>query len=465
VTTDQPLTARLEQEARQRHLLVQVLRATLIILLFVVTALSIVTESTENRLGVALEERWWLAVGLVILFFAAVVGIDILTPRRKLSTISAILFGSFAGIIATAILGIIIDFFLNTYGWASEFQRLALSAKLILGLGLCYLGITTVLQTQDDFRLVIPYVEFAKQYRAVRPLVLDTSAIIDGRILALAELSVIQAPFIVPAFVIRELQTLADSGDRLKRARGRRGLDILARLQQTPTIELSIDASDTPGTDADSKLLDLAERAPATIVTTDSGLARVALLRSIAILNVNDLASALRPTALPGQRLIVELIRPGDHPGQAVGYLDDGTMVVAENGAPAIGTTTTLLITSSTTTAAGRLIFGRIPSSPTDPPARAPTDAHAATDAERAAGVTTDLGVLDAPNEAPETPEAPSAFDPRIAQPDEQSDEQPGDPHTPRTPSPGSESHSPASPFGPHRAKKPPPSPRNPRRG
>jgi len=428
----------MELEHRQRHVLVQVLRATLIVLLFIVTALSIVTESTETRLGVKLEDRWWLAVGLVVLFFAAVVGIDILTPRRKLSTISAILFGSFAGIIATAILGIIIDFFLNTYGWAAEFHRLALSAKLILGLGLCYLGITTVLQTQDDFRLVIPYVEFAKQYRTVRPLVLDTSSLIDGRILALAELGILQAPFIVPAFVIRELQTLADSGDRLKRARGRRGLDILAKFQRVPMIELTIDESDTAGADTDHKLLDLAERAPATIVTTDSGLARVAVVRSIAVLNVNDLGAALRPTVMPGERLSIELIRSGDHAGQAVGYLDDGTMVIAENGASAIGQTVTLLITSTTNTSAGRLIFGRIPS---DAPASAdPPDTE-----DTSGGDEPD--VLDATNEAPETRDTPEANG------------------TQGSPSAHEHERRSDSPLGPHLKKKLPPSSRNPRRG
>lgn len=454
MTTDQPLTARLEQEARQRHLVVQVLRATLIILLFVVTALSIVTDSAENSLGVRLEERWWVAVILVVLFFAAVVGIDILTPRRKLSTISAILFGSFAGIIATAILGIILDFFLNTYGWAAEYHRLALSAKLILGLGLCYLGITTVLQTQDDFRLVIPYVEFAKQYRAVRPLVVDTSALIDGRILALAELAVIQAPFIVPAFVIRELQTLADSRDRLKRAKGRRGLDILSKLQHAPTIELTIDESDAPGVDVDNKLLDLAERAPATIVTTDSGLVRVAQVRSIAVLNINDLAGALRASVLPGERITITLIRAGDHPGQAVGYLDDGTMVVAENGADAIGRSVSLLITSSTNTAAGRLIFGRLhDASPRDgdaTPDRADAQPNHDSDAadDRRADPTDDddsgEDITDAPGASDHDsgPDAPRAEDPR--QPDARPD---------------------AGPLGPHRSKKLPPTQRNPRRG
>jgi len=438
VAHDQPLTARLEQEARQRHLLVQVLRATLIILLFVVTALSIVTESTDNSLGIKLEDRWWVAVICVVLFFAAVVGIDILTPRRKLSTISAILFGSFAGIIATAILGIIIDFFLNTYGWAAEYHRLALSAKLILGLGLCYIGITTVLQTQDDFRLVIPYVEFSKQYRAIRPLVLDTSALIDGRILALAELGVLQAAFIVPAFVLRELQALADSSDRLKRARGRRGLDILAKLQQTPTIELTIDESDTIGADADTKLLDLADRAPATIVTTDSGLVRVALVRSISVLNINDLAGALRASVLPGERITLPLIRPGEHHGQAVGYLEDGTMVVAENGASAIGQTVTLMVTSSTTTAAGRLIFGRMP---TDPGARA--DATRGDD---------ELPIVDHPGDA--DPDAEDG-------PDGATDA--GSPSAePRITPTGTSGD---GPFGPHRRKKLPPSSRNPRRG
>ena len=417
----------MELEARQRHRLVQILRAVLIILLFVVTALAIVTDSAESTLGLKLSDWWWVAVILVVAFFAAVVGIDILTPRRKLSAISAILFGCFAGLIATVILGLLINLFVETYAIPPEYDRIVLTAKVVLGLGLCYIGITTVLQTQDDFRLVIPYVEFSRQYRAVRPLVVDSSALIDARILALAELGVMQAPFIVPEFVVRELQTLADSSDRLKRSRGRRGLDVLARLQQTPSIELTIDRSEVPGSDVDSQLLDLAERAPATIVTTDSGLVRVAQVRSVAVLNVHDLAEALRPTVVPGDRITVAVVRHGDHPGQGVGYLDDGTMVVVENGAHAVGRTESVLITSATTTAAGRLIFARVPNGEGAPAMReqdAPTEVDVATE---------------------EPPADAAGVDDSTSPPE----------HRPP----------PTGPFGPHRKKKAPPSSRNPRRG
>ena len=128
---------------------------------------------------------------------------------------------------------------------------------------LCYLGITTVLQTQDDFRLVIPYVEFAKQIRGPRPLLLDTSALIDARIADLADTGIIQSPVVIPHFVVAELQLLADSSDKLKRARGRRGLDVIARLQRAAALDVSIDETAVPGKAVDQMLVELARRMPA----------------------------------------------------------------------------------------------------------------------------------------------------------------------------------------------------------
>jgi uncharacterized protein YacL len=354
---------RIDQEQRQRAALVNLARAVFVVLLAVVTALGILTVSAEDdKVGSEFVRFAWLAIIAVLLFAGCVVGIDLLTPRRKLTMISAILFGSFAGIIVAVAFGILIDLIAKTWGFADDYDRYALTVKLIVGLGLCYIGVTTVLQTQDDIRLVIPYVEFTKTYRGTKPMLVDTSCLIDGRLLDIAEVGFLQAPLVIPQDVIDELQALTDSGDRLKRARGRRGLDLLSRLQRSTMLDVTIsDATTIPGRGVDQILVELAQQMPAGIITTDAGLARVAAVHDIPVLNVNDLANAMKPQVVPGQELDVEVIRVGEQPGQGVAYLDDGTMVVIENGADAVGSRVSVDVVSAMQTSAGRLIFGRIP--------------------------------------------------------------------------------------------------------
>lgn len=353
---------RRDEEEIQRNRLVNLLRIILLVLVSVVLALAIVQGSATSPTLIALQKYWWAAAAATALFCGLIIAIDILTPKRKLSTISAILFGAFAGLIATLVLGFVIDYLAQVYfpEGRQDFNQIILAIKVILGLGLCYLGATTVLQTQDDFRLVIPYVEFAKQLRGPKPLLLDTSALIDGRIHDVAEVGLLQSPLVVPRFVISELQTLSDSADRMKRARGRRGLDVVTKLQKSPRLDVTIDETPIPGMDVDAMLVELAKLLPGIIVTTDAGLGRVAGIQGATVLNMHDLANALKPSVIPGEMLNLPLIKRGEQPGQGVGYLDDGTMVVAENGERAIGREVALTVTSTMQTSAGRLIFGRI---------------------------------------------------------------------------------------------------------
>jgi len=361
-----------DREELQRNRLIGYLRIVFVILLSVIVALGIVSESTETTSGVQLSNYWWLLAGGTAIFFFIVTGLDILTNRKKLSAVSAILFGAFAGLILTILLGLLIDFFVNVFyldpGMSAEQQalvaRVSLLVKVILGLGLSYLGASTILQTQDDFRLVIPYVEFAKQIRGTKPFIIDTSALIDGRILDISEVGLIQVPLVVPRFVIDELQTLSDSGDKLKRARGRRGLDILGKLQKNPRMDITIDATMVAGKDVDQMLVELGKMMPGTIMTTDAGLVRVASIQGVGSMNIHDLANALKPSVIPGEPLNVNLIKAGEQPGQGVGYLEDGTMIVAENGAEYIGQEVQLIVTSTMQTSAGRLIFGRVTTEP-----------------------------------------------------------------------------------------------------
>ena len=356
-----------EREAKQRALLVNALRVLLLILLSVIVSLGIFPENAPDDPGrVQPTENWPVLVAFGVLFFAAIIAVDILTPRRKLSSLSAIIFGVFAGVILTVAAGVIIDYLREAFfagandSGVERYDSVFATIKLSIGVGLCYLGASTILQTQDDFRLVIPYVEFAKQIRGPKPLILDTSALIDGRVLSLAEVGLIQVPIVVPSFVIDELHALSDSGDKLKRNRGRRGLDMLSRLQKHGRLDVSIETKVVPGKDADQKLIELARTMPGVVLTTDSGLGRVASVQGVSALNMHDVANALKPSVIPGEPLTVHLIKPGEQPGQGVGYLDDGTMVVAENGGEFIDRTVELSVTSTMQTSAGRLIFGRI---------------------------------------------------------------------------------------------------------
>ncbi|MEZ6210936.1 MAG: hypothetical protein R3B46_06775 [Phycisphaerales bacterium] len=398
-----------DQRIRRRALIA--LRATVLLLMVVITSLGIVKLSSESSLGLDVVANWWAAVVGTLAFFALVVAIDILTPKRKLATISSILLGVFAGILATALLSFVVDLFKETFVFTDEYNRIFLTIKILLGIGLCYLGVTTVLQTSEDFRLVIPYVEFAKQFRGTKPLVLDSSALIDARVLEAAETGFLQAPLIVHRCVLDELQTMADAGDKSKRARGRRGLDIVARFQRSPRLDVSIDDAQIPGTGVDQKLVELARLLPALIVTGDTGLARVAAIQGVGVLNINDLSRAMRPTLVPGDSITIELVRPGEQPNQAVGFLDDGTMVVAENGAPHIDTTQQLTVTSAVQTSNGRLIFARMPSDAEAPDERAHAPATAEGEGPREHTdheSTADDPTQDAPAHAPRALRKPS---------------------------------------------------------
>jgi uncharacterized protein YacL len=161
--------------------------------------------------------------------------------------------------------------------------------------------------------------------------------------------------------VLRELQALADSGDKLKRARGRRGIDLLNRLRKNPRNSVQIDEGRVPGApDVDAKLIRLADTLGARIVTTDINLKKVADVQGVEVVNLNQVATAVRPVVLPGESLSVELIRPGESQGQAVGYMDDGTMIVVESARHRIGSTVDIIVTRLLQTPAGRIIFARL---------------------------------------------------------------------------------------------------------
>ncbi len=190
------------------------------------------------------------------------------------------------------------------------------------------------------------------------PKVLDTSVIIDGRVLDIVRSGFMEGPLLLPRFVLRELQLIADSGDAMKRGRGRRGLELLTRLQETTPIEI-VERDFDDIREVDAKLVRLAQERGAKLVTNDYNLNRVAHVEGVPVLNVNELANALKAVLLPGEELRVLVIREGREAHQGVGYLEDGTMIVVENGRRLIGETVDVAVTSALQTNAGRMIFAR----------------------------------------------------------------------------------------------------------
>ncbi len=291
--------------------------------------------------------------------------LDILTPRRKLGALAGVFFGLLVGLLISGALAPIAELINQSY--AINLSEAAVDAiKWIIGICICYLTITIVMRTKDDVRFVIPYVEFAKQTKGARPLVLDTSAIVDGRIADLCESRVFDAAIVVPRFVLNELQLIADSADKLKRNRGRRGLDVLKRMQASSVIDVEIDENAVAEIEAargvDQKLLLFTKVCNGRLATTDYNLTKVAQVRGVDVMNINDLANSLKVVALPGEAMQVKIVKPGEEADQGIGYLDDGTMIVVEGGRNKIGREVQISVTSSLQTSAGKMIFGRFES-------------------------------------------------------------------------------------------------------
>jgi uncharacterized protein YacL len=319
--------------------------------------------------GAIPEGHQWLAPATLFGTIFLAVGVilaDIFTPRKPLDVISAIYFGLIVGLFLAYVAGLAITPLLPTPAGSPQFAKVQAAVQLVLAIVLCYTCISLLLQTRNDFRFIIPYVEFSKEVKGRRPFILDTSVVIDGRIADVVESHVFDSQLIMPRFVISELQAIADSSDRLRRSRGRRGLDILNRLRNNPEVDLHIFDRDLPefaGQPVDLKLVALAKHVEGKLITNDYNLNKVARLHGVSVVNLNDLANALKPLFLPGEQVEVRIVKAGEEAGQGVGYLDDGTMVVVEGGRDHIHENVKISVTSVLQTSAGRMIFGRYESS------------------------------------------------------------------------------------------------------
>ena len=285
-------------------------------------------------------------------FGGLLVAVDEMLKGFSLRAFSATTFGLLLG----TVVALLIDH-------SGLFERVDENTRLLVRLGLflafSYIGIVLAMRSnKEDFSLIIPYVRFAPRNKPDNLLLLDTSAIIDGRVADLIEANFLEGIIVVPRFVLKELQQVADSNDAIKRARGRRGLEMLNRIQRNPRNEVKIHDGDFPEEkEVDTKLVRLARNLGAKLFTNDYNLSKIAELQSVNFVNMHELAKSLKSTLLPGEILTLRVVREGKDKGQGIGYLPDGTMVVINNAQPHVGQQVQAQVQNSLQTGAGVIIF------------------------------------------------------------------------------------------------------------
>jgi uncharacterized protein YacL len=305
----------------------------------------------------------WPGLGLGIVLGLVIVLIDRLLKGVSLRLFSSATFGLLLGWIFANLLiaSQILRYQTESAQWA---------ARLIVYAVFGYLGMMLAMRSsRDEFSLIIPYVRFAREATQHEPLVIDTNVIIDGRIGDLCGTGFLSRSLIVPRFILDELQLLADSHDPTKRERGRRGLEILNQMQSSRDIELTVHESTADDVDlgTDARLVRAAKVLKARLLTNDHALAQIARLQQVPVLNLAELARALRPTVVAGDEIDLHLVKGGRESHQAVGYLPDGTMIVVNNARAHVGKTRTVVVASALQTAAGRLIFAELKDGATQP--------------------------------------------------------------------------------------------------
>jgi uncharacterized protein YacL len=299
----------------------------------------------------------WIVLGFTLLPYLTVIpALAALRAVQQLSTaefVTAII-GLFLGLLLGLLLGLPLSALPSPIGTVAP-----IGTSIFLGLAMVGLTVAkrhdliTAAEQMGLIRRPPP-----EAGTAVPRILVDTSAIIDGRIADIADSGFLYGVLEVPRFVLDEVQRLADSSDTLRRTRGRRGLEILARMRKSGATPVQVIDEDVPGTpEVDSKLVALAKRDGRAVLTNDLNLNRIADLQGVRVLNVNSLANAVKPALLPGEDLRVRVIQPGKDPGQGVGYLDDGTMVVVEGGAKSIDTEVEVTVSRVLQTVAGRMVF------------------------------------------------------------------------------------------------------------
>ncbi len=292
-----------------------------------------------------------------LLFSGGMVATDRLLKGLTLRIFSSATLGLLLGLLAATILRAseVLAYLPHDTQWI---------ISLLIYSGFGFLGTMLAIRSnRDEFSLMIPYVRFSRQAVHDAPLVVDTNIIIDGRVQAVCAAGFLSGALVVPRFVLEELQKLADAGDPLKRERGKRGFDNLEKMRQTTGLDVTIhdgSAEHDEEQPTDARLVNLARFLQSRLLTNDANLARVARLQNLLVLNLNDLAAAMRPSLSVGDELELNLVKEGRDPQQAVGYLPDGTMIVVNHGRTHLGQTVNVAVSSAVHTSAGRLIFAEM---------------------------------------------------------------------------------------------------------
>ena len=313
------------------------------------------TASVGTMVGESLMHSTWGGCALGLAFGLAVVLSDRLMHGISLRVFSSATVGLFIGIVFARLL-----LASRILARASDDTQWLFSLIAYATFG--YFGMMLAIRSnRDEFALLIPYVRFRRSTVQDTPVVVDSSIIIEGRLAEVCATGFLSTSLIIPRFVLDELQRLADSGDPLKRERGRSALERLQQMQRDPAMSITIhEAPPDHDTPVDSQLASLAKFLDARLITNDANLASIARLQGISVLNLYDLAKALRPVVEPGRQLELPLVKEGRDSHQAVGYLGDGTMIVVNHARPHLGKTMPIVIASSLQTAAGRLYFAEL---------------------------------------------------------------------------------------------------------
>jgi uncharacterized protein YacL len=342
---------------------IRILGAALGGLVGIVLILQHLAVFDESPVELVLVVGWilaWTVLGFALLPYLTVIpALGAIRSVQLLSTLEFVtaILGLFLGLVLGLLLGLPVAAMPAPIGTIAP-----LGVSVVLGLAMVGLTVAKrhdLLAAAEGFGIIRRPAPESDPSSGSRVLV-DTSAIIDGRIADIAESGFLIGTLVVPRFVLDEVQRLADSPDNLRRTRGRRGLEILGRMRKAGLVAVEISDEDAPGVnEVDSKLVELAKRDGRPVLTNDLNLNRIAELQGVRIMNVNSLANAVKPALLPGEELHVKVIQPGKDPGQGVGYLDDGTMVVVEGAARAVDTEVDVTVTRVLQTVAGRMIFAQ----------------------------------------------------------------------------------------------------------
>jgi len=296
---------------------------------------------------------WGMLMGFG--FGGLLIAVDEMLKGFSLRAFTAITFGLFLGWLVALLIESS-----GLFEHAVDPQRWLIRLGLFLAFG--YIGMILAMRSnKEDFSLIIPYVRFSPQNKPDNLLLLDTSAIIDGRIADLIDSHLLDGLVVVPRFVLKELQQIADSTDGVKRARGRRGLEMLNRIQHNTQIEVRIHDGDfSEEKEVDTKLVRLARNLNAKLLTNDYNLAKIAALQKVICINLHDVVRSLKPVMLPGEVLQLKIVREGKEKGQGIGYLPDGTMVVVNNGQASVGQQVDVEVQSVIQTGAGVMVFADV---------------------------------------------------------------------------------------------------------